>query len=62
MKQAKADANELIDVYRAEKQTEFNNKVLSSGKFWLFINDVCNESLKYRVCLYLYWERLPSDF
>jgi hypothetical protein len=31
MKQAKADANELIDVYRAEKQTEFNNKVLSSG-------------------------------
>ncbi len=32
MKQAKADAQELIDAYRAEKQQEFNNKVLAAGK------------------------------
>lgn len=31
MKQAKADAQELIDTYRAEKQDEFNNIVLSKG-------------------------------
>mmetsp|Transcript_111738 Transcript_111738/g.312335 ORF Transcript_111738/g.312335 Transcript_111738/m.312335 type:complete len:130 (-) Transcript_111738:184-573(-) len=31
MKQAKADAQELIDGYRAEKQEEFNNMVLSKG-------------------------------
>lgn len=31
MKQAKADAQELIDSYRAEKQEEFNNMVLSKG-------------------------------
>jgi len=31
MKQAKADAQELIDAYRAEKQEEFNNKVLAAG-------------------------------
>jgi len=31
MKQAKADAQELIDAYRAEKQEEFNNMVLSKG-------------------------------
>merc|ERR1711982_164932 len=30
-KQAKADAQELIDGYRAEKQEEFNNKVLAAG-------------------------------
>merc|ERR1712125_256646 len=30
MKQAKADA-QLIDGYRAEKQEEFNNKVLAAG-------------------------------
>jgi F0F1-type ATP synthase membrane subunit b/b' len=32
MKQAKADAQELIDAYRAEKQQEFNNTVLAAGK------------------------------
>jgi len=31
MKQAKADAQELIDTYRAEKQDEFNNSVLAAG-------------------------------
>ncbi|KAL3928856.1 MAG: hypothetical protein SGBAC_012463 [Bacillariaceae sp.] len=31
MKQAKADAQELIESYRAEKQEEFNNMVLSKG-------------------------------
>mmetsp|Transcript_9655 Transcript_9655/g.13503 ORF Transcript_9655/g.13503 Transcript_9655/m.13503 type:complete len:125 (-) Transcript_9655:341-715(-) len=31
MKQAKADAQELIDAYRAEKQEEFNNSVLAAG-------------------------------
>ena len=31
MKQAKADAQELIDAYHAEKQEEFNNMVLSKG-------------------------------
>lgn len=31
MKQAKADAQELINAYRAEKQEEFNNMVLSKG-------------------------------
>eukprot|EP00339_Tiarina_fusa_P028753 CAMPEP_0117026180 /NCGR_PEP_ID=MMETSP0472-20121206/19273_1 /TAXON_ID=693140 ORGANISM="Tiarina fusus, Strain LIS" /NCGR_SAMPLE_ID=MMETSP0472 /ASSEMBLY_ACC=CAM_ASM_000603 /LENGTH=128 /DNA_ID=CAMNT_0004733117 /DNA_START=58 /DNA_END=444 /DNA_ORIENTATION=+ len=31
MKQAKAEAQELIDSYRAEKQEEFNNMVLSKG-------------------------------
>lgn len=31
MKQAKADAQELIDSYRGEKQEEFNNMVLSKG-------------------------------
>jgi hypothetical protein len=31
MKQAKADAQGLIDSYRAEKQEEFNNMVLSKG-------------------------------
>lgn len=31
MKQAKADAGELVDAYRAEKQQEFNNKVLAAG-------------------------------
>lgn len=36
MKQAKADAQELIDQYRAEKQQEFNNSVLAAGKFLLF--------------------------
>lgn len=35
MKQAKADAGELVDAYRAEKQQEFNNKVLAAGKFVL---------------------------
>lgn len=33
MKQAKADAQELIDSYRAEKQQEFNNQVLTAGKY-----------------------------
>lgn len=32
MKQAKADAQELIDAYRAEKQQDFNNTVLAAGK------------------------------
>jgi len=32
MKEAKSDAQELIDAYRAEKQQEFNNKVLTAGK------------------------------
>ncbi len=32
MKQAKADAQELVEAYRAEKQQEFNNKVLAAGK------------------------------
>lgn len=36
MKQAKADAQELIDQYRAEKQQEFNNSVLAAGKFHVF--------------------------
>ena len=31
MKQAKADAQELINAYRAEKQEEFNNMVLAKG-------------------------------
>ncbi|GKY91587.1 hypothetical protein MPSEU_000130600 [Mayamaea pseudoterrestris] len=31
MKQAKVEAQELIDTYRAEKQEEFNNMVLSKG-------------------------------
>jgi len=31
MKQAKNDAKELIDAYRAERQAEFNNMVLSAG-------------------------------
>jgi len=31
MKQAKAEAAELIDAYRGEKQAEFNNMVLSKG-------------------------------
>jgi len=32
MKQAGADAEELIGTYRGEKQQEFNNKVLAAGK------------------------------
>ena len=52
MKQAKADAQELVDSYRAEKQNLFNNQVLASGKFkfqavsytdsfsWNVINDL----------------------
>lgn len=32
MKQAKADAQELIDAYRAEKQQDFNNTVLAAGE------------------------------
>ena len=32
MKQAKADAQELVEAYRAEKQQEFNNMVLAAGK------------------------------
>ena len=36
MKQAKADAQELVDAYRAEKQQEFNNKVLAAGKYIQF--------------------------
>mmetsp|Transcript_21825 Transcript_21825/g.31870 ORF Transcript_21825/g.31870 Transcript_21825/m.31870 type:complete len:124 (-) Transcript_21825:332-703(-) len=31
MKQAKADAQELIDSYRGEKQQDFNNTVLAAG-------------------------------
>lgn len=31
MKQAKVEAQELIDGYRAEKQEEFNNMALSKG-------------------------------
>ena len=31
MKQAKADGQDLISTYRAEKQEEFNNMVLSKG-------------------------------
>mmetsp|Transcript_41154 Transcript_41154/g.80557 ORF Transcript_41154/g.80557 Transcript_41154/m.80557 type:complete len:127 (+) Transcript_41154:87-467(+) len=31
MKQAKADAQELIDAYRGEKQEEFNARVLTAG-------------------------------
>ncbi|CAB9497999.1 proton ATPase subunit G [Seminavis robusta] len=31
MKQAKNEAQELIDAYRGEKQAEFNNMVLSKG-------------------------------
>lgn len=31
MKQAKADAQELIDGYRGEKQQDFNNTVLAAG-------------------------------
>jgi len=31
MKQAKVEAQKLIDAYRAEKQEEFNNMVLSKG-------------------------------
>jgi F0F1-type ATP synthase membrane subunit b/b' len=31
MKQAKVEAQSLIDVYRAEKQEEFNNMVLSKA-------------------------------
>lgn len=31
MKQAKVEAQELIDAYRREKQEEFNNMVLSKG-------------------------------
>lgn len=32
MKQAKADAQELIGAYRSERQDEFNNMVLSAGE------------------------------
>lgn len=31
MKQAKSDSSDLIATYRAEKQEEFNNMVLSKG-------------------------------
>jgi ATP synthase subunit G len=31
MKQAKVEAQSLIDAYRSEKQEEFNNMVLSKG-------------------------------
>jgi hypothetical protein len=31
MKQAKVEAQELIDAYRGEKQAEFNNMALSKG-------------------------------
>merc|ERR1712087_1060931 len=31
MKQAKADAQELIDGYKSEKQDDFNNQVLAAG-------------------------------
>lgn len=31
MKQAKVEAQQLIDTYRAEKQEEFNNMALSKG-------------------------------
>lgn len=31
MKQAKVESQSLIDAYRAEKQEEFNNMVLSAG-------------------------------
>jgi hypothetical protein len=31
MKQAKVEAQELIDAYRGEKQEEFNNMALSKG-------------------------------
>uniref|UniRef100_A0A7S1BUJ2 V-type proton ATPase subunit G n=1 Tax=Corethron hystrix TaxID=216773 RepID=A0A7S1BUJ2_9STRA len=31
MKQAKSDAQELIDAYRGEKQEEFNARVLTAG-------------------------------
>mmetsp|Transcript_27305 Transcript_27305/g.63950 ORF Transcript_27305/g.63950 Transcript_27305/m.63950 type:complete len:95 (+) Transcript_27305:257-541(+) len=31
MKQAKADSTELVAAYKAEKQEEFNNMVLSKG-------------------------------
>lgn len=31
MKQAKVEAQKLIDTYRGEKQEEFNNMVLSKG-------------------------------
>lgn len=34
MKQAKADAQELINAYRAEKQQEFNNTVLAAGEYF----------------------------
>jgi len=37
MKQAKADASELVDAYRAEKQQEFNNKVLAAGTYMIFL-------------------------
>ena len=43
MKQAKADAQELIDGYRAEKQEEFNNKVLAAGTYLNFhFSAVCS--------------------
>mmetsp|Transcript_4168 Transcript_4168/g.8059 ORF Transcript_4168/g.8059 Transcript_4168/m.8059 type:complete len:92 (+) Transcript_4168:212-487(+) len=32
MKQAKSDAQELIDAYRGEKQEEFNARVLTAGE------------------------------
>mmetsp|Transcript_2229 Transcript_2229/g.4804 ORF Transcript_2229/g.4804 Transcript_2229/m.4804 type:complete len:128 (+) Transcript_2229:108-491(+) len=31
MKQAKVDAQSLIDIYKGEKQEEFNNRVLAAG-------------------------------
>mmetsp|Transcript_13395 Transcript_13395/g.15792 ORF Transcript_13395/g.15792 Transcript_13395/m.15792 type:complete len:124 (-) Transcript_13395:130-501(-) len=31
MKQANADAGDLVDTYKSEKQQEFNNKVLAAG-------------------------------
>jgi hypothetical protein len=31
MKEAKFEAQELIDAYRAEKLQEFNNKVVAAG-------------------------------
>lgn len=41
MKQAKADAQELIDAYRAEKMEEFNKAVLASGKYIIWTCITC---------------------
>jgi hypothetical protein len=41
MKEAKYEAQELIDSYRGEKQQEFNNKVVAAGTILFFCFPKC---------------------